>query len=151
MDKETWTKRHGQGDRDKEKGTWRKGHGDKDMETGTWRHGHGDRYMASWNFKKSSGKPKPRRFSLIRLLFAHRAKEVCHLSVCLRRNNVSYPFTDGLNGLAHLCRLLRCWYGTFPLICFRSEDRLSSSLLERQITTLKQSKLALQQTTFREL
>jgi hypothetical protein len=136
---ETWTRRHGQGDRD--------------METWPWRQGHGDRDMESWNLKKSSGKPKPRRFSLIRLLFAHRTKEVCHLSVCLRRNNVSYPFTDGLNGLAHLCRLLRCWYGTgtFPLICFRSEDRLSSSLSERQITTLKQSKLALQQTTFREL
>jgi hypothetical protein len=41
----------------------------------------------------SNGKRKPRRFSLIRLTSAHRA-------------NGSYPFANGLNGLAHLCLYL---------------------------------------------
>ncbi len=34
----------------------------------------------------SKEKLKPRRFSLIRLLFAHHANRSCHLAVCLRRN-----------------------------------------------------------------
>jgi hypothetical protein len=50
-----------------------------------WRHEdkHGD--METLN-----GKRKTRRFSLIRLPLTH-------------RENGSYPFANGLNGLAHLC------------------------------------------------
>jgi hypothetical protein len=83
---ETW--RHGHGDvetwrhGDMEMETWK--HGDIDMET--WKHGkmetwrHGDMDMETWTLRHgqgdvgtSNGKQKPRRFSVIRLLFAHRA------------------------------------------------------------------------------
>jgi hypothetical protein len=70
------------------------------VETLTWRHGdteHGD--IETSRIKR---KRKPRRFSLSRLLFAHRATEVCRLSICWG----SYPFANGLNGLAHLGRFV---------------------------------------------
>ncbi len=41
-------------------------------------------------FQTKNGKRKPRRLSLIHLLFAH-------------RTNGSNPLANGLNGLAHLC------------------------------------------------
>jgi hypothetical protein len=73
--RETWTWRHGHGDMDMESWTWIHGHGDMDMESWTWIHGHGDMDLKYWGmlafYKKI--KLKPRRFSLIRLLFAFHA------------------------------------------------------------------------------
>jgi hypothetical protein len=63
-------------------------HGDMDMET--WRHGD-----------IKHGKRKPRRFSLIRLPFAHVQMEVCCYCCCCYVG--SYPFAQA--GHAHQCPL----------------------------------------------
>jgi hypothetical protein len=65
LDMETWTWRH-----EMETMTWRYGHGDMGMETCTWRHAHRDMDIETWQMENR--KWKPRRFSLICLLFAHR-------------------------------------------------------------------------------
>jgi hypothetical protein len=98
-----------------EKKTWK--HGDIDMgvwkygEMETWRQGNGDMDMETWRHQMENGKRKPRRFSSIRLPFAHRAKNC--LSFCPfvdEETYESYPFANGLNGLnglnilAHLCK-----------------------------------------------
>ncbi len=83
---ETWTRRHGdmetlnQGNMK----TWR--HGDIE----TWRHGdmekwrHGDMETWTWRHQTENRKWMPRRFSLIRLPFAHHANG--SLSILWRRN-----------------------------------------------------------------
>ncbi len=64
---ETWTWRHEgmKACRHADMQKWKLG----DMET--WRHWHGDMDMKTWNYKKTNGKGKPRRFFSIRLPFAH--------------------------------------------------------------------------------
>jgi hypothetical protein len=74
---ETW--RHG----DME--TWRHG----DMET--WKHGN----METWKH----GNRMPRRFSTIRLPFAHCANGILSFVRLLTKKHGSNPFANGLNGL----------------------------------------------------
>ncbi len=52
-------------------------------------------YIYMMPFQMENGKLKPRRFSLICLLFAHHTNESLSF--------VRYPFLNGLKGLAHLC------------------------------------------------
>ncbi len=72
---ETWRNRHE---------TWKHG------EIKAWRQGYREMDMET----KSDGKQKPKRFAFI--LFPC---TFCCLSVCWQRNNRSYPFANGLNGL----------------------------------------------------
>ncbi len=52
----------------------------------------------------SNGKRKPRRFSLIRLPFAHLANGSLSFVRLFRRTNGSYPFANGLNGQNRTCQ-----------------------------------------------
>jgi hypothetical protein len=86
-------------------GVWKYG----EMET--WRQGHGDMDMETRRHQMENEKRKPRRFSLIRLPFAHRAKNCFSFCPFIdEETNGSYPFANGLNGLnglnilAHLCK-----------------------------------------------
>ncbi len=69
------------------------------VESWTWRHGDMD-------MERSHGKPKPRQFSLIYILFAHHANGILLFVRLLRKNNGSYPFANRLNGLNRLAHLL---------------------------------------------
>ncbi len=51
----------------------------------------------------SNGKPKPRRFSFIRLPFSSCKRIFFLCPFVYEETNGSFPFTNGLNGLAHLC------------------------------------------------
>ncbi len=55
-------------------------------------------------FKQNNGKLKPRRCSIICLLFAHRTNRIltCVCPFVDKETNGSYLFADGLNRLAHL-------------------------------------------------
>jgi hypothetical protein len=82
----------------------------------------------TWTHQKENGKRKPRRFSLIRLPFAHRANG--SLSYVRMLTNGNYPFANGLNGLAHLWtihRLLLC-SPKATTTCLYKEEQSSSQL-----------------------
>ncbi len=82
--REIWTWKHGDVDmRHGNMKRWR--HGDKDMET--WKHEHGDMSMETWTLRQNqtiNGSPDHFPLSVYYLLIVQ--TEVCHLSICWRRN-----------------------------------------------------------------
>jgi hypothetical protein len=97
MDMDTWKFVHGHGDIDVEKRTWRYGNGD--METWTRRNGHEDMKL---KYQTENGKQTPCHFlnPFIVCSLCKRKFVVC--PYVNEETNGSYPFANGLNGLAHL-------------------------------------------------
>jgi hypothetical protein len=90
-------------------------------------------YLYLLLFQKKNGKRKPKRFSFIRLPFAHRTNGSLFCPFVYKtKRKLCCPFANGLNGLARLClkiviHLWRIVSAHEQLVCNKSLPTVNTS------------------------